>query len=133
MSANTIEGEKQVTQALTAALNAATQDALQKLAGELRGEIQEQFLSEGARGGTPWPARKRLGNGHPLLVLTGRLLRSLVDANSPDHVEERVSESELIFGTRLRYAEYLNAGTRKMPARPIITPAMLAGKEVTWK
>lgn len=85
----------------------------------------EQFNSEGARGGARWqPLSARYAKqkakkypGAPILVLTGRLKRSLTVIGGADSV--RIAEPlSLTLGTRTPYAGYHQQGTKRMPARP---------------
>jgi len=84
-----------------------------------------QFRTEGQRGGDRW---KPLSNayrkwkevkypGQPILVLTGRLRRSLTATGSEESIRVREPES-LTLGTSTPYARYHQRGTRKMAARP---------------
>ncbi|MBZ5516844.1 MAG: phage virion morphogenesis protein [Acidobacteriia bacterium] len=102
--------------------------ALQAIADDFRAMLAEQFASEGRAEGTPWPPRARRGGprsrpgqaqGLPLLVRTGALRDSLVEAEAPGHVEE-FDATSLTLGTRVPYAMFHQFGTRYMPARPII-------------
>lgn len=87
------------------------------------------FATQGAYGGHRWPPRKGYSNktrpgrmtrrsnhhGGPLLVRTGRLLRSLTRV--PLAVF-RVMGRSAIFGTDVPYAKYHQFGTKWLPRRP---------------
>ena len=55
----------------------------------------------------------------PLLVRTGALRDSLTTPGAAGSVEE-LDGGSLTLGTRLPYAMFLQLGTRRMPARPLI-------------
>lgn len=116
--------------AATTALDQAAELALRSAFSQLRSRAAEQFLTEGQAWGTRWSERKaKKDRNRPLLLLTGRLLSSLIDQQSPDHIEQILAGpgSTLvgIFGTGVPYAHPLHFGTRRMPPRPILTPPML--------
>jgi len=115
--------------------------ALQAIADDFRALLARQFATEGRAEGTPWPPRlsaHRRGTGVSplstrqmrvpriggegaslLLVRTGALRDSLIEADAPDHVEE-FDATSLTFGTRVPYALFHQFGTRRLPARPLI-------------
>jgi len=100
------------------------QPALAAIADDFREMIAEQFASQGGAEGTPWaplaPSTLRRRRASPsILYATGALRRSLTEPGAADHVAELEDES-LTLGTRLPYAFYHQAGTRRLPARPII-------------
>ena len=73
------------------------------------------------RGGSPrWSPRKPQTPPvtHPLLRRTGRLYNSLTKPGGENIF--RVTKSNLVFGTSVPYARYLEEGTKRMPARPIL-------------
>lgn len=95
-----------------------------KRVGDLRGAwpatdevfeeaIAEQFDTEGAHGGSPWPelasstqferARQGFGPAHPILVRTGELRDSFLDRTHPDAISEH---------GRLRWARGSRSGHR---------------------
>jgi len=88
---------------------------------------KDQFKSEGAEGGEQWkelaPATAAWKEVHypgtKILHRTGDLERSLTSPNDPNavRIEERKT---LTLGTRIPYALYHQAGTKRMPARPEI-------------
>lgn len=84
-----------------------------------------QFRTEGQRGGEVW---RPLSNpykkwkelkypGQPILVLTGRLRRSLMATGSNESIRDAQAQS-LTLGTVTPYAKFHQTGTRKMAARP---------------
>lgn len=114
--------------ALTGALAEASAQAIETAFEQLRAEEAEQFSTQGATFGQPWPPRKRPASW-PLLDRTGRLLGSLTDVRNPEHVEQILAGpgSQLlgIFGTAVEYAPFHHLGTRKLPRR-ILLPEILA-------
>jgi phage gpG-like protein len=109
------------------ALIAVIREATAEAAAQLRAAVRDQFLTEGRAYDTPWlPRKTRRGQlpDNPILFRTGRLFRSLTDPSDPEHIEELTPEG-LLFGTAVGYAAYHQRGTRRMPARPILTPSML--------
>jgi len=120
-------------EALTAAIRATTEQALTEAAAELRQRLLLQFESEGSAYGEPWLPRKARDKNlprRPLLFQTGRLKHSITDRDSPDHIEEPETGADrptLLFASRVLYATFHQRGTRRMPARPILTPEILSG------
>lgn len=86
----------------------------------------EQFNSEGSRGGSRWtPLSDNYRNwkqkkypGRPILVLTGRLKRSLTvnGAGGADQVRDQQPMS-LTLGSVVPYAIYHQRGTKRMAQR----------------
>lgn len=64
---------------------------------------------------------KAKGNSR-VLDKSGRLRRSLTQANHPDHVYRRTSRKILAMGTRVPYAQYHQAGGGKLPQRRPVDP-----------
>ena len=127
-----ISGSETIEAAFRYTLQQASEAALRDAGQTMRRNVALQFLTEGRAYATPWLPRKARGNDlsyRPLLFRTGRLLGSLTDPDDPEHIEH-VSDGELLFGTRVPYAAAHQRGTRHLPARPLLTPAMLGGKEV---
>jgi phage gpG-like protein len=121
--------------AVAAAIRATTEQALSHAATELRHRLVLQFESEGAAyAPSPWAPRKRsrpLGQPHRrLLFQTGRLQRSFTETQSAEHIEERIAPNQIILGSATPYAAFHQSGTVRMPARPILTAAMLNGLEL---
>jgi phage gpG-like protein len=118
-------------EALGASIQAVTEQALTEAAGELRHRLLLQFESEGQAYGERWLPRKARDKSlphRPLLFRTGRLKRSFTDQDSPDHIEQLETEADrptLILASRVLYATFHQWGTRRMPARPILTEEML--------
>jgi phage gpG-like protein len=99
---------------------------IHRISAELRRRIREQFQTEGAAYGDHWLERKRETRGsknRPILFRTGRLKQSFLEG--PEHIEES-DGTTLAFGSRVPYAIFHQLGTRKMPARPILTPELLS-------
>jgi phage gpG-like protein len=100
---------------------------IHRISAELKERVREQFQTEGAAYGQHWLERKRETRGsknRPILFQTGRLQRSF-QQEGPDHIEES-DGTTLAFGSRVPYAIFHQLGTRKMPARPILTPELLS-------
>ena len=118
-------------EAVAASIQALTQEALTEAAAELRHRLVLQFESEGSAYGARWLPRKARDKDlphRPLLFRTGRLKRSFTDPESPDHREQIETEADrpsLLFASRVLYATFHQWGTRRMPARPILTPEIL--------
>jgi phage gpG-like protein len=118
-------------EAVTASIQRLTQQALTEAAAELRHRLLLQFESEGSAYGARWLPRKARDKNlphRPLLFRTGRLKSSFTDRDSPDHVEELETEADrpiLLFASRVLYASAHQWGTRRTPARPILTPEIL--------
>jgi hypothetical protein len=92
-----------------------------------------QFGSRGARWRTLWPELAsatlddKLREGYPtdMMRRTRQLERSLTDR--PLAVE-RLHPHEMTVGTNLRYAHFHQTGTRRMPARPLISARQVANE-----
>lgn len=118
-------------EAVAASIQALTQEALAEAAAELRHRLVLQFESEGSAYGAPWLPRKASHKNlphRPLLFRTGRLKRSFTDRDSPDHVEQLETDTDrptLLFASPVLYATFHQWGTRRMPARPILTEEIL--------
>lgn len=98
--------------------------ALEIAATALRDATQKQFDTEGGYGSGGWEAiaattvtqKARLGLNPKILQATDRLMTSLIEKFSPDHIE-RLSTDSLTFGSMVDYGLYHATGTRKMPKR----------------
>lgn len=101
--------------------------AFEAVARILSAATARNFATSGASGGHPWRAlapatlarKRRLGLDPRILRATGRLYSSLVDATSPDHVQQITTES-LRWGSTVDYGKY-HQSTRpraKVPYRP---------------
>ena len=87
----------------------------------IKGKLRDIFWQEGP-GWAPLAdstLRSRLFPGNPILQQTGALMNSLVD-----NPIVRVSQDELVFGSNNPYAQFHEQGTRRMPARPFLRPAI---------
>lgn len=60
---------------------------------------------------------KKYGFVYPVLVANGRLERSLTVRGSEGNITN-ISKQNLKMGSNVRYAVFLQEGTKKMPARP---------------
>ena len=92
---------------------------------ELYKIIDENFKSEGARGGSgKWkplsPAyakrKAKLYPGKPILQATGRMYAALTGVTGDSLVVK--SKDEFAIGTSLEYPSYHQRGTNRMPKRP---------------
>lgn len=68
--------------------------------------------------------KKKHFPGQPIMVLTGRLRNSITNAGDSiagnnDRVVE-INKTSMNFGTKVPYSGFLQYGTKKMPARPIL-------------
>lgn len=61
---------------------------------------------------------KEVGFVYPILKRTGLLEESVTNAASTNGGYVIINKDTLVFTTRVPYAEYLQNGTSKMPARP---------------
>lgn len=61
---------------------------------------------------------KEVGFVYPILKRTGLLEESVTNAASKNGGYVIINKDTLVFTTRVPYAEYLQNGTSKMPARP---------------
>jgi phage gpG-like protein len=99
---------------------------IHRISAELKERVREQFQTEGAAYGQHWLERKRetrRSKNRPILFQTGRLKQSFLEG--PEHIEES-DGTTLTIGSRVPYAIFHQLGTRKMPARPILTAELLA-------
>lgn len=84
-----------------------------------------QFRSEGQRGGDRWRPlsdnyrkwKELKYPGQPILVLTGRLRRSLTATGSEESIRIR-ERTELTLGSSTPYGRFHQTGTRRMSPRP---------------
>ena len=90
----------------------------------VREAIREQFDSQGARLGTPWPppaVRPRLSPAVQALLRTGDLVRSLTERGAPHGSQElRDGGRTLEIGTDHPGAFAQTGTSRGEPARPIV-------------
>lgn len=79
--------------------------------------VRDNFTSSVSPDGRQWPARKRKGDGHPLLIDTGAMLQAATGGGS-GHVTQ-IDGSELTVGvsSTVPYAAIHNEGKGKMPKR----------------
>lgn len=87
--------------------------------------LGQQYASQGAFTGEPWAPlsaayqawKTKHYPGATIGIRTGDTMRSLVNLGGSNSVLQ-VSKDALIVGSGVRYAMYLQMGTRRMPARP---------------
>ncbi len=80
--------------------------------------VRDNFTSSASPDGSDWPPRKRIGDGHPLLIDTGALLQAATDGGS-GHIE-RLEPRGLVKGVQggvVPYAAVHNYGGLVMPQR----------------
>lgn len=121
-----IAGEKQIARELLRFSGAATDasPAFMAIGDLIIAETREQFASEGGHASGGWRAlkastldrKRRLGLRLEILRATDTLLHSLTVKGDPNMIFQS-SPTELVFGTRVPYAEYHQTGTRTMPRR----------------
>lgn len=96
------------------------------------GWFRSQYDSQGAWSGDPWAPlsaryaawKRRAHPGRPLLVLTGAMRRATL---APDATYEPTSMTLTVRDDKARYHQ---AGTRFMPARPLIPARVPAAAEL---
>ena len=81
---------------------------------EVSAGIEENFANSSGPEGQAWPARKREGDGHPLLVKTGALKAAATRGQA------EATDRELTLSVDLVYARTHQQGRAgaKIPARP---------------
>lgn len=63
--------------------------------------------------------RRALGFVYPILKAKGRLSNSMVNKNA-ESITRIINKNTLVLGTKTPYAKFLQRGTGKMPARPVV-------------
>jgi phage gpG-like protein len=86
------------------------------------------FQTQGGSQGAAWPGLKpstirRRKGGRGVLQVSERLKQSLTVATHPEHVWMVGQEGILAAGTRVPYARFHQAGSKRMPARPPVAPS----------
>jgi phage gpG-like protein len=117
-----IFGEEQIERELLRVAHRGTnmKPAFRAIFDRLMDIEEEQFLSEGARGGHPWAPRQDPTDITPLLYKTGDLFESLTSPHSSNN-ETIMTDDWAVFrvtGDPGEYGAYHQSGTSKMPARP---------------
>lgn len=64
--------------------------------------------------------QREYGFVYPILKATGRLERSMVDPSGSEGVRQVINKKALFLGTKVPYAGFLQQGTRRMKARPVV-------------
>ncbi|WP_040601259.1 phage virion morphogenesis protein [Patulibacter medicamentivorans] len=113
------------------------EEAWGPIASILREATKRQFQSEGQYGSGGWAplapatlaAKRAKGLPPDVLQATGRMLDSLTNQRSPDHVE-RVHGDLLEWGTAVPYAFLHQRGTSKMPRRRPVEPPESVRREI---
>lgn len=99
--------------------------AMRQIRDMLAETVEEQFRSQGSHLGTPWPANKpgtlankaRRGQGTRVLRATGALEASLTGGKGRRTLATRTTARA---GTSVWYGIFAQAGTKRVPARPIV-------------
>lgn len=115
------------------AIVAPTKSEQEAISAAVRQGWGENFAGERSGDGRSWAAlrpgtvRSRILGGypgaHPILVRTGHLRASLLNAGAADSYEQAQStgnEWQLVVGTEDAKAIFHEQGTARMPARPFI-------------
>lgn len=102
--------------------NASFESVFKNLIPVLHEGFAENFANTSAPEG-PWPphapATVRIHGPHPLLILSGTLLRSVTTTGSEGNVEQ-ISGREMQVGTSMFYAAWQQHGTPKIPPRKFL-------------
>lgn len=92
------------------------------LSGDVKAEVlqgvRDNFTSSVNPDGKKWKPRKNKGDGHPLLIDTGKLLQAAVGSGAGR--VQQADAAELTVGVdtaRVPYAAVHNRGGKKMPQR----------------
>ena len=120
-----VYGEEQLERELLrfSAYAGAPQPAFRKIAEDMREQIAEQFESEGKRGSGGWTplkeatvlAKAAAGHDPHILQATRSMMESLTRVGG-DHIE-KITDSELLFGSKVSYGKFHQKGTSNLPAR----------------
>lgn len=97
---------------------------------------EEQFKSEGVKGGGRWKAlspayakrKRRLYPGKPILQASGKLYAAMT-SESPDSILIKTKD-EFAVGTSLPYALAHQKGSGKLPKRPVVSFSNSQKKEL---
>ena len=92
--------------------------AMERASDIVNQSVRDNFTSSATPDGDDWPPRKRVGDGHPLLIETGAMMQAAVDQGS-GHIE-RFEPQGLVKGVQgeaVPYAAVHNYGGLKMPQR----------------
>lgn len=89
--------------------------------------LDTNFTTAGGATGNPWPPlsvkyqawKQKHWPGLPTNVLSGALRESLTFPNDANAVLT-VTPTSLTVGTNVSYGRYVQLGTRRMPARPVL-------------
>lgn len=92
------------------------------LGGDVKREvlqgIRDNFTSSRSPDGKRWKPRKHKGDGHPLLIDTGRMMQAATGGGAGRI--QQVDGAELTVGVNtssVKYAGYHNDGTKTLPQR----------------
>lgn len=64
--------------------------------------------------------QRRHGFVYPILRASGKLERSIIDPKDAKAIANIVNKKTLYLGSKVKYAEYLQTGTSRMPSRPYV-------------
>lgn len=93
-------------------------DSMVQCADVMRQSVRDNFTSSATPDGASWPPRKIQGDGHPLLMDTGRLLQAATGGGAG--AIEIIQGREVamgVDGSVVPYAATHNYGRGKIPAR----------------
>ena len=98
---------------------------LRECAPIIRQSVRDNFTSSASPDGVDWPARNEVGDGHPLLMDTGKLMQAAVGSGSGALFE--IQDRSLMVGVDgdiVPYAAIHNYGgvKRPMPKREYMGP-----------
>lgn len=93
-------------------------DAMTSVADVMRQSVRDNFTSSATPDGSSWPPRKIQGDGHPLLMDTGRLLQAATGGGAGGIEIIQGREVAMgVDGSVVPYAATHNYGRGKIPAR----------------
>jgi phage virion morphogenesis protein len=102
---------------------------LKRIADEWLDVIEEQFASEGSRGGTPWAKLSRdtrfhRGSAHPILVDSADLLLHMTNPEnlhvSDDEITLHLPASREVVAASHQYGFFNVRAGHEVPARPMV-------------
>jgi phage virion morphogenesis protein len=93
-------------------------DAMRQCADIMRQSVRDNFTSSATPDGSSWPQRKIQGDGHPLLMDTGRLLQAATGGGAGQIEIIQGREVAMgVDGSVVPYAATHNFGRGAIPAR----------------
>lgn len=98
--------------------NASLAGPMAECAVVMKQSVRDNFTSSASPDGSNWQPRKRVGDGHPLLIDKGDLLQAATGGGA-GHIEQ-VGERDVaigVDGSVIPYAAIHNFGGQQMPQR----------------